>query len=121
VCSSDLQFSIDPISIPGPPCQMDLSCIEIQRSILLRVLLSYQKIRYLLASRRFTAQLSDTERVKGQLSPESVFRGIERRTEAPTTTDSSRRYGPCATSSSGRGSVVRRINLSVNRLRTGWS
>jgi hypothetical protein len=68
---------------------MDRSCIEIQRSILLRVLLSYKQIRYLFSSRRFTAQLSSIERVKGQLSPESIFRGIDRRTEVPTTTDSS--------------------------------
>jgi hypothetical protein len=36
------------------------------------LLLSYQQLRYLLTSRRFTAQLPSVKRVKGLMSPEST-------------------------------------------------
>jgi hypothetical protein len=83
--------------------------------------LSHQQIRHLFASGRFTVQLPSVERVKGLMPPEST---VDLQTDgrmAPTSTCSRRGCGPCVRFPSGGRSVVRRINLRMNRQRTGWS
>ena len=83
--------------------------------------MSYQQIRHLLASGRFTAQLSSVEWVKGLMPPESA---VDLETDgrmAPTSTCSRRGCGPCVRFPSGGRSVFCRINLRLNRQRTGWS